>query len=174
MTSLEFILDMDVDIEEPQNNKKDGPSSTPGTRQDRDISASDHANPEDYPERLITGTKEIRGNPGRHIKSLATVVTEPSTAASSSSTARPTSVREDSNTSNEEMYRHGSHPSGSGPGEGEQPNRPMGNPSGDVPIKLTPITGRVSRAKKGVPVHVCEVCRPPKVSYRLISQEDRD
>lgn len=33
---------------------------------------------------------------------------------------------------------------------------------GNHPIKPTPIAGRVSRAKKGVP-HTCEVCRPPKV-----------
>ena len=35
-----------------------------------------------------------------------------------------------------------------------QPRRPMPNqPSGtDVPIKFTPITGRVSRAKKGIPL----------------------
>ncbi|KAM0454346.1 hypothetical protein ACHAPV_008425, partial [Trichoderma viride] len=32
---------------------------------------------------------------------------------------------------------------------------------GNHPIKPTPIAGRVSRAKKGVP-HTCEVCRPPK------------
>lgn len=33
-----------------------------------------------------------------------------------------------------------------------------------VPVKYTPITGRVSKAKKGVPVHTCEQCRPVKVS----------
>lgn len=40
-----------------------------------------------------------------------------------------------------------------------------GTVSGDHPVKLTPITGRVSRAKKGVPVHTCDVCRPPKVFH---------
>jgi hypothetical protein len=30
-------------------------------------------------------------------------------------------------------------------------------------MRLTPITGRVSRAKKGVPVHVCDLCKPAKV-----------
>lgn len=37
------------------------------------------------------------------------------------------------------------------------------SPSPDVPVRYTPITGRVSRAKKGVPVHICENCNPPKV-----------
>lgn len=32
-----------------------------------------------------------------------------------------------------------------------------------MPVKYTPITGRVSKAKKGVPVHTCEQCRPVKV-----------
>ncbi|PTB77993.1 hypothetical protein M440DRAFT_1182170 [Trichoderma longibrachiatum ATCC 18648] len=41
-----------------------------------------------------------------------------------------------------------------------------GTVSGDHPVKLTPITGRVSRAKKGVPVHTCDVCRPPKTFTR--------
>lgn len=50
-----------------------------------------------------------------------------------------------------------SYASSAGPGAG-----------GEGPVKLTPITGRVSRAKKGVPVHVCEMCRPPKVR-RLLS-----
>ncbi|KAK5987435.1 hypothetical protein PT974_11562 [Cladobotryum mycophilum] len=36
----------------------------------------------------------------------------------------------------------------------------------EAPVKLTPITGRVSRAKKGVPVHTCEVCRPAKTFTR--------
>ncbi|KAI0858157.1 hypothetical protein F4860DRAFT_505599 [Xylaria cubensis] len=35
------------------------------------------------------------------------------------------------------------------------------------PIKLTPITGRVSRAMKGVPVHVCDICKPPKTFTRV-------
>lgn len=56
---------------------------------------------------------------------------------------------------------------GAGSGGGFPPNhprRPMGaSPSPEVPVRYTPITGRVSRAKKGVPVHICESCNPPKV-----------
>ncbi|KAI1738019.1 hypothetical protein F4680DRAFT_426828 [Xylaria scruposa] len=32
--------------------------------------------------------------------------------------------------------------------------------------KLIPITGRVSRAKKGVPMHICDICKPPKTFTR--------
>ncbi|RWA07623.1 hypothetical protein EKO27_g7476 [Xylaria grammica] len=44
-------------------------------------------------------------------------------------------------------------------------SRPMSSTPGEsnIPVKLTPITGRVSRAKKGVPVHTCEICKPPKL-----------
>ncbi|KAI1876288.1 uncharacterized protein JN550_001784 [Neoarthrinium moseri] len=166
MTSLEFIMDMDVD-EEPKGNKKDGASSIPGSRRDRDL-ASDHANPGDHRDRLTTAPKQRRGTSGRHTKSSTAAAS--SSTASSSSTARPAPARRHSNTSNddhddddEEMYAH---TSGSGSG-GQQPNRPMGNPPGaEIPIKLTPITGRVSRAKKGVPVHTCDICRPPKTFTR--------
>jgi hypothetical protein len=34
----------------------------------------------------------------------------------------------------------------------------------DVPVKYTPITNRVSKAKKGVRIHTCDTCNPPKVA----------
>lgn len=36
----------------------------------------------------------------------------------------------------------------------------------DPPVKLTPITGRVIRARKRVPYHTCDVCQPPKTFTR--------
>lgn len=32
-----------------------------------------------------------------------------------------------------------------------------------LPLKLTPISGRVSRTKKGMKVFTCDMCNPPKV-----------
>ncbi|EAA27315.2 hypothetical protein GE21DRAFT_9093 [Neurospora crassa] len=48
------------------------------------------------------------------------------------------------------------------------PLRPMRSQShtSELPMRLTPITGRVSRAKKGIPVHVCDICRPSKTFTR--------
>lgn len=43
------------------------------------------------------------------------------------------------------------------------------SPAAPAAPKLTPVTGRVSRAKKGVPVHVCDQCQPPKVSLKLFT-----
>jgi hypothetical protein len=33
----------------------------------------------------------------------------------------------------------------------------------DIPVKYTPVTGRVSREKEGAPVHMCDICGPEKV-----------
>ena len=87
----------------------------------------------------------------------------PDTAASSPSSA--SGDRRRSNTSTDSMdptyYGYSQAPHGTG----GQPSRHYGSTSsgGEASIKLTPITGRVSRAKKGLPVHICELCRPPKV-----------
>ena len=51
------------------------------------------------------------------------------------------------------------------------PSNPPATSSADMrteallPVKLTPITGHVSKAKKGAPVHTCDACQPPKVSF---------
>ncbi|KAL8392437.1 hypothetical protein RB595_002580 [Gaeumannomyces hyphopodioides] len=56
---------------------------------------------------------------------------------------------------------------GVGVGQLDHPTRPMPpHPPTKSPVRLTPITGRISRAKKGQPVHTCNVCRPPKTFTR--------
>lgn len=104
--------------------------------------------------------------------------TEPSLATPTLSAASsgPGDLRRQSSTSVDSMDQYGyvsSSSMGGGSGGGFPPNhprRPMGaSPSPDVPVRYTPITGRVSRAKKGVPVHICESCNPPKVG--VMSQD---
>lgn len=103
----------------------------------------------------------------------------PAETSSATSILPPASVgygdsRRQSSTSVDSMDPHGygsaasSSSVGGGPGSGgyppNVPRRPMGtSPGPEVPVRLTPITGRVSRAKKGVPVHICDQCNPPKV-----------
>lgn len=85
----------------------------------------------------------------------------------------PGDLRRQSSTSVDSMDQYGGYASsssmGGGSGGGFPPNhprRPMGaSPGPEVPVRYTPITGRVSRAKKGVPVHICESCNPPKVGF---------
>ncbi|KAK4191131.1 hypothetical protein QBC35DRAFT_36200 [Podospora australis] len=82
--------------------------------------------------------------------------------------ARP-SARRRSTTSIDSMDRsggYGSPASSSSIGGGLMRPMPSQPASDNVPMRLTPITGRVSRAKKGVPVHVCDICKPPKTFTR--------
>ena len=99
-------------------------------------------------------------------------------AAAAPTTLRAEQSRRESNTSVDSMDQHGygsaaSSSSMGGPSGGglppNHPRRPMGSPNPEVPIRLTPITGRVSRAKKGVPVHTCDMCNPPKVWAKFSS-----
>jgi hypothetical protein len=53
-------------------------------------------------------------------------------------------------------------------GSPRQSSRGSEQPTPEVPVKYTPVTGRISRAKKGVPVHTCDTCRPVKVSSFLL------
>lgn len=45
-------------------------------------------------------------------------------------------------------------------------NNAGGNPQ--IPIKYTPVTHRVSKALKGLPVHICNDCVPPRVSQERV------
>ncbi|KAK2625241.1 hypothetical protein QTJ16_005610 [Diplocarpon rosae] len=48
----------------------------------------------------------------------------------------------------------------------QSPGYSSKEPAADMPVKYTPVTGRVSRAKKGIPVHTCDMCRPVKTFTR--------
>ncbi|KAK3955043.1 hypothetical protein QBC32DRAFT_60692 [Pseudoneurospora amorphoporcata] len=65
-------------------------------------------------------------------------------------------------------YGFASSSMGSNYHQSNTPMRPMPSQphTPELPTRLTPITGRVSRAKKGIPVHVCDICRPPKTFTR--------
>ncbi|KAK8098387.1 uncharacterized protein PG998_013873 [Apiospora kogelbergensis] len=154
-------MDTSSDDDQPLGhiNTKDSPSST---NRSRDIySASAYANTKEQDQRQPPDSTRRPPTPG--------LFTLPNTAASSSSsspvlTSRPIPVAEASSSGVEDM--NSMHRGYGGPGSGaaggsSQPNRPM-SAQPEPPVKLTPITGRVSRAKKGVPVHVCEICKPPK------------
>ena len=49
-------------------------------------------------------------------------------------------------------------------GSPQQSSRGSEQPILEMPVKYTPVTGRISRAKKGIAVHTCDICRPVKVS----------
>ncbi|KAL2264938.1 hypothetical protein VTJ83DRAFT_7448 [Remersonia thermophila] len=62
--------------------------------------------------------------------------------------------------------RYGLVPSSSSAHPGLQRPLPMHPMPCHFQPKITPKTGRISKAKKGLPVHVCDICRPPKTFTR--------
>ena len=167
MADLRFIMDMP----EPQSNKKDGDGATaPAQSRDQDSSSQaplSYANPQQDHDRLISASSSSTTRRGSIHQSP-----NPSTPAlSTSSSTRPALARQQSTDSIDSMDPTGYGGQGYGSSSGNMaptnvPIRPLVNASGsDTPLRLTPITGRVSRAKKGMPVHVCDQCRPPKVSF---------
>lgn len=120
---------------------------------------------------------ERRGPLSRSSRSATTLLPTTATAGvDKASQSRSPTVEGSSVESSESMdpsgygsYAHTSSSSNMPPsGRSSVSSRPMSNAQGesDVPVRLTPVTGRVSRAKKGVAVHVCDICKPSKVSRR--------
>ena len=133
-----------------------------GRAPDPTLSTSSYTSPADAP--FIQGAAQGQGqSPSSHV--AQPLITETSLSPGTS----PGSRRR-SNASNDSMDSSSYAPShGYGPMSGSsgpsRPYMPAAGTGSEAPVKLTPVTGRVSRAKKGVPVHICELCRPPKVKY---------
>jgi len=65
-------------------------------------------------------------------------------------------------------YQAGGSNQASTAGSPQQSSSRGSEPAGEVPIKYTPITRRISRARKGVPVHTCMYTRHRPPSYKLL------
>src|SRR3569833_542401 len=115
-----------------------------------------------------SGSGKRRAALGRAAKSSSS--STPASSTTPLSSAQAPEARRRSTTRTDSMDQTGymsssSMGGGGGSGAPNHPIRPMppSTSGSELPLKLTPITGRVSRAKKGVPVHTCDVCKPPKV-----------
>ncbi|KAM7198635.1 putative transcription factor TDA9 [Rhypophila sp. PSN 637] len=187
MASLKFIMDVNNEDDQPghhtvHTNKRERPSgqsanmgqdheASPNTQpHPRNVSSTGVAVQEDINPAPPASQSKRRGTSTRGSKSVGPI--------SSSSSSLPTTARRPSTTSNDSMdptsggYGSGASSSSLGPARlhaSNSPMRPMPpmppNPP-NIPMRLTPITGRVSRAKKGVPVHVCDICTPAKTFTR--------
>ncbi|KAK3316691.1 hypothetical protein B0H66DRAFT_478220 [Apodospora peruviana] len=185
MASLKFIMDVDNEDGDsrPHTNKKDRDAGQPANAgqlheasantqpHQRHVSSSAVAVQEDINPVAPAAQSKRRGPSTRGFKSATTV----SSSSLSTSTTRPPARRR-STASNDSMDPtsggYGSGASSSSMGgrihPSNSPMRPMPTnpPPSNIPMRLTPITGRVSRAKKGVPVHVCDICKPAKTFTR--------
>ncbi|KAK3394897.1 hypothetical protein B0H63DRAFT_386746 [Podospora didyma] len=196
MASLKFIMDVNDDHQSDvrYTNKKDKDSKGPPANMAQLHEASTNTQPLPHPRHVSTSSglaieqdisqasptaqNKRRGASTRGPKFAATaapIVSSTSSSSLSTPTTRP-SARRRSTTSNDSMDQAGGYGSASpSMGGGSSHHRPSNSPlrpmpphvaASDVPMRFTPITGRVSRAKKGVPVHVCDKCKPAKTFTR--------
>lgn len=187
MSDLRYIMDMEDDAEDLGNDKYSRQPSLSGSARSPNPSSTSKKSDENPPPSTTDPGKSQprrRGLLSRASKSTTTA--SPATATASVDKAPPSRsplVEKRSVDRTESMdsigygsYAHSSSSSNMPPSSRSNvSSRPMSSAPGEssIPVKLTPITGRVSRAKKGVPVHICDVCKPPKVC-RLNPCEVRD
>ena len=182
MASLKFIMDVDDD----QPGQHPGAAGPDTTRTGAPPHSSDQATPglaystqASGPGQVVTqpsGTSIAGGRRAGASGSITAAHSALTAASSRSSYRRRSSASNDS--TDYAGYGSGASSSSTGPllNPTNTPMRPMPNSStSDMPVKYTPVTGRVSRAKKGVPVHICEICRPPKVcgSAHVVCRESK-
>jgi len=164
MSSLKDIMDVDVEPLESQAYRR----SKEAAQQQASRAVTAPAPTPETPSPLVDLDDDTKGKtPLRRRRSNR--VSKP---AAQTSVVRQSSIaRRRSSTAGENMdfsaFQHGGSNQPSTSGSPPQSSRGS-EPAADMPVKYTPVTGRISRAKKGVPVHTCEVCRPVKARYPSI------
>jgi hypothetical protein len=171
MASLRNIMNVDDDHPDSDSLKKDT-DSRPTPSQQQPINSSSHLTGyNQQPDLLNTlpPSQLQRGTSSSSSYALPSLTPEqhPSSASPGFPSSGSTSRRR-SNTSTDSMdspYMQGYASMVSSTG-GSMRHAGPGVPGADMPLKLTPVTGKPSRAKKGHRVHICEECRPPKTFTR--------
>lgn len=158
MSSLKDIMDVDVEPLESQAYRRKEVAAQEAARRSTNASSSIPAPSSAGPTRIEHDSKGK--GPIKRRRSGRT-----SNSPAQSTSSLQTGGRRRSSAASDTMdYSFNSGPSlpASSSGSPRQSSRGS-EPVSDMPIKYTPVTGRVSRAKKGVPVHTCEICMPAKV-----------
>ncbi|KAI1284123.1 hypothetical protein F5Y07DRAFT_394055 [Xylaria sp. FL0933] len=180
MADLKYIMDTDDEDGNDKYSRRPGPSDL---NRSSNPSSTTKQSDDSLPSSTTDTSKSQlrrRGPLSRPSKSTTTVspttaTAGPDKASTSSSSSRLPVVERGSVDSTESMdptgyggYTQSSSSNMPPSGRSTVSSRPMTSVPGEsnIPVKLTPITGRVSRAKKGVPVHTCDICKPPKTFTR--------
>ncbi|KJZ78707.1 hypothetical protein HIM_02098 [Hirsutella minnesotensis 3608] len=171
MASLRNIMNVDDDHVDSHSLKKPKESVPSFTRHpESPAPAPSYAHQADYPITSSSSTSSSARPPRHSTHPLAVHGQSSSTFDPSHATDNTVSPARQSATSPGSMdVTYGqSYAQGHGHAGAAYPGTPMRSydAAGDAPVKLTPITGRVSRAKKGLAVHTCELCRPAKTFTR--------
>ncbi|KAH9223689.1 hypothetical protein DL95DRAFT_101710 [Leptodontidium sp. 2 PMI_412] len=158
MSSLKDIMDVDVE-----------PFESQAYRRSREAAQQQASRPPIAPSTETSSPPVDDINTGKSTikRRRSNRVSKP---ASQSTAARQSIARRRSSATGEAMdftsgYQAGGSNQASGSGSPQQSSRGS-EPAADMPVKYTPVTGRISRAKKGVPVHTCDICRPVKTFTR--------
>jgi hypothetical protein len=106
-----------------------------------------------------SATKRRRSNRPSHLTSST------ASQSRSASTRRGSSAQGEEGMDYQTGFQHGGMTQ-AGTSDSPQLSSRGSEPATELPVKYTPVTGRISRAKKGVPVHTCDVCRPVKTFTR--------
>ncbi|KAI0974185.1 hypothetical protein F4678DRAFT_424932 [Xylaria arbuscula] len=182
MADLRYIMDM-ADDEDGNDKYSRRPGVSDSTRSSNPSSTTKQSD-DNLPSSTSDTSKSQPRRRGPLNRPSKSTTTESSTTAKASADKAPTAsssrlpvIERRSVDSTESMdttgygaYTQSSSSSNMPPsGRSNVSSRPISSVPGDsnnIPVKLTPITGRVSRAKKGVPVHTCDICKPPKTFTR--------
>lgn len=156
MSSIKDIMDVDVEPLESQAYRRSREAAQ------EQASRAAIAPPSETPSPPINDDNKGKTSLGRRRSNRV-----------SKSPAQPIAARQSISRRRSSIARDGMEFSGYQPGSSNQasmsgspPQSSRGSePAADVPVKYTPVTGRISRAKKGVPVHTCDKCRPVKVRF---------
>lgn len=150
MSSLKDIMDVDVEPLESQAMR-----SRQAAQQQSDLDQSGSSTRE-APKHDTREQPQVSRRKSNRV----------SKSSSQGSSSRPSLSRRRSSGTAESMDSDGlSLGSASAAGISRQTSRGSNPPES---VRYTPVTGRVSRAKKGQPVHVCDQCDPPRVSFQYI------
>ncbi|KAG9237562.1 hypothetical protein BJ875DRAFT_481202 [Amylocarpus encephaloides] len=164
MSSLKDIMDVDV---EPLQSQAAYRRSREAAQQ---ASRSSIATSSEVPSPPTDDEDIDLDNPNKGKHPIKRRRSRPAASGTEEASRSDTQDQRESATAGQDMdYQTSYQAMGSGPasGSGTPQNMSRSSESGSsIPVKYTPVTGRISRAKKGVPVHTCETCIPAKTFTR--------
>ena len=151
MSSLKDIMDVDVE-----------PLESQAIQRSRDVALLQNQLADTRPT-SSSSRSERNTQPSAKKKRQNRVTKLPSSAGSS----RSSTARRRSSGATDSMEPTGYGQSGSSAGSSNNNNMRPSLSRGleaDQTIRYTPVTRRISKAKKGQPVHICDLCDEPRVS----------
>ncbi|KAH6674073.1 hypothetical protein B0J14DRAFT_653390 [Halenospora varia] len=163
MSSLKDIMDVDVEPLESQAYRRSREAAQHQASRPSIIQTAETPSPpveDDEDHSINKGKAPVRRRRSNRVSRSTTTSTLPQL---------DDQQRRDSTAGEAMDFQSGYQGAGSSQASGSGMSQQMSRApesGADMPVKYTPVTGRISRAKKGVPVHTCDICRPAKTFTR--------